>query len=70
MLSDGLCHLFSKSNVMGMKCQETQHRREEILDVFGLILFTSANGCCLPLSKPFCGPFAFELKSNPINGFT
>ena len=51
-----------------MEGQKSDHCPQEVLDVFGLDLFTSLSRRLFPFGELFCGSLGFKFNPNSING--
>ncbi len=68
MIGHGSCQTVGKLGVVWMEGQIRHHRTKEVLDVFGLDLFTSLSSRLFPFGELFCGSLGFEFTPNSING--
>ena len=68
MGGDGLRQSVGEVGVVGVECQEPDHRPVKILDVLGLGLFPASGVGFLLLCEPFGGSLGFEVGTNPLDG--
>ena len=62
------CQTVGKLGVVWMEGQKSDHCPQEVLDVFGLDLFTSLSSRLFPFGKLFCRSLCVEFSPNSING--
>ncbi len=68
MVRDGTGQTDGKRGVSFVKSQERQDRPEEIFNVHGLGLLSTANVGFLLLGVPLSGALGFEVGSNALDG--
>jgi hypothetical protein len=67
VIGDGTGQSLGNICVVGMKAQELDHCPQEILDVFGLRLFTAAGVGFFAVGMTFCGSLNFQFSTNPLD---